>query len=313
MSMTEYRTASVNSEADIVSEIIGFADDNGWAVFPSDGVIGDNATCFVRIWDDAGGIRITGGRSYPGTGTSLGDQSPRYSRIYKGTIFGNQWIPQGTLHLFAHESPKAIFAILNYSSDCYQWLAFGNIEKYASFNGGEFYFGSVEQTADLQGVQNIGRTRDPGMLLAPYISANRNSPSRLYMDFGDPGAPAGNTAIWANTQDFDSPASTYPVSHTWGNRVDNGLLVNVIANSVNEWNSQTVLVPPFAFVSRPDGLFSVAGRAPGFRFMKSDNFNREEEFTVGEKSYKVFPWFQRTTDGTGTQTWATAMELPETP
>lgn len=313
MAMVEYRTVTVNSEADIIDEIMSFADDNGWDTYPGNGVIGrPDDDMFVRIWNMSDGIRIQGGRSYTGSGTSLGQQSNRYSMMTKSTILGNTWSPQGVLHLFAHEDPHAIYAIFNYSTDVYQWLCFGSIEKYGPFNGGQFYFGTAEQqnTVTTQAFSSDG-SRTPNtpsaMLIGAWYSSGGYGAFRMYADIDEGQFSAYNG--WANSLDFNT--ERWPHVYQVTQRSGYELMRPLHANSVNDWNAQTVFLPLWAFVRRPDVLHSLVGRVAGCRHLRAINFNREEEVTVGERTYKIFPWFQRRTDNTGMREWCTALEMPE--
>lgn len=314
MAMVEYRTVSVNSESDIISEIIGFADDNGWETFPGDGIIGHTADAvWVRIWDQSDGIRIKGGRSYGGSGTTLGDESGRYSKMTKTTTYGVAWSPQGVLHLFAHENPRAIFAVLNYATDAYQTLAFGMLEKYGQFDGGQWYFGTGEQSHNegvwSQGMEcNNGNT--PGAIaVSSWPGVGGFGTYRLYVDLGDP-SPSYNRWAHGNNWNWSNYPHVYMATSRGSER---DLMFTLANNTVNEWNAQTVFLPCWNFVRRPDELHSLVGRTPGVRVLRARNFNREEVVTVGEQSYKIFPVFQRRTDSSGAREWSHAFELPPEP
>lgn len=313
MGMIEYRTVSVNSEADIISEIIGFADDNGWETYPGDGIIGHTADAiWVRIWDQSDGIRIKGGRSYGGSGTTLGDESGRYSKMTKSAIYSVSWSPQGVLHLFAHESPRAIYAVLNYATDAYQMLAFGLLEKYGEFDGGQWYFGTAEQVHDSGSWGTgwaCGNRAPAGICYSHFAGVGTFGAYRLYADFGDP-SPSYNRWAHGNNWDWNNYPHVYMGTSRGGLR---DLMYTLSENTVNEWNAQTVFLPCWNFVRRPDELHSLVGRTPGVRAVKAENFNREEVVTVGEQSYKIFPVFQRRTDNTGSREWSHALEMPPEP
>ena len=309
MGMVEYRNVAINNQQDLLDEIFSFAADNGWDTWPSDGVIGrasDN--CFVRIWAESGDTRIIPGRGYPGSGTVLDEQAPHYSRILNNsTIWNVPFSYQGAVHLFAHEDPHCIYVIFNYSTDAYQWLCFGSLEKYVPFDGGAFAHGSFTINLHSSGA-NINETNVTtgqyvqALFVGARFSTISQGASRLYANLGD-----GEPTFWRNNSGW----SSFSPYCRWSWRSSPHLTGLVAGRSVNEWNAQTVFMPVWCYASRPDGFWSLLGHCPGIRHVNMANFSREQEITVGEKTYKMFPWFQRRTDGVGTGTWGSALEMPE--
>lgn len=310
MPMVDYQIVNVNSQSDIIGEIFSFASSNGWTV---DGdVVGDGADCWARIYQDGDDIAILGSRDQ-----GLSNTPPNHSIINARTMLGVPWSPQGVLHLFAHDNPKALWAIYNYSSDAYQWLSLGNIVKYGTVTGGTWSFATSKhfQSNDIEApprTDSITNNR-PGALLMSCdtagIQSNRPNGSWFYVETGDPGA--GDS--WCHSNMFSD--STYPRhghATTRGGDIGNWQLP-LFNRGPNAWNEQTVLLPLVVHVRRESGMVSIAGHAPGIRFCRLDNLSREEEITIGEMTYKVFPWFQRAEGANGSRMFGFAMELPELP
>ncbi|MFW6090090.1 MAG: hypothetical protein ACODAB_10075, partial [Gemmatimonadota bacterium] len=169
MPMVDYQTAAVTDVSGIITEIQQFAADNGWTV---DGdIIHDGVDCYNEIVSHEGGLRIRGGRGIDGG--ELTDASWRWSYWRDWELLGVQFDANGTLHLFAHDDPDAIFAILQYQGDCYHWLTFGNIVKQASFNGGTWFSATEGHDDDdpevnQDHVDSDGATAEhPGALMVP--------------------------------------------------------------------------------------------------------------------------------------------------
>lgn len=309
MGMAEYRTISVNSASDIIGAIMDIADDNGWDTYPGNGVIVRPADqCAIRIWEEGGDIRFRSGRGYSGSGTSLVEEAPHYSRILgQNTIYNIPFSYQGALHLFAHEDPHAIYCIFNYASDAYQWINFGVLDKYVTFDGGAFSGGTFTENLFSSGA-NVNTTNvttgqyTQALFVGARSATTSQGASRLYANLGD-----GEPTFWRNNSGWGafSPYCRW----SWGSSPH--LTGLVAGQSVNEWNAQTVFMPVWCYASRPDNFWSLLGHCPGIRHVNLANFVREQEITVGEKTYKLFPWFQRRTDGQGTGTWGSALEMPE--
>lgn len=242
------------------------------------------------------------------TALNNGVYTPNQCRI--GVLSSN--MTQGEIifpcqyEFFAFE--KEFYLVINYDTDCYQWLAFGRSNYDFSQSGGT----GMWLSASLG--QNITSNTKP-FAIGINIEGGAGNQSLISptLFWGSHGAYAN---IWR--QSF---IHTNLDNDGWlidgGSLSKNSLYEELLNKQPNQWNSDAILIIPTVLKSRGENKTSIVLQPEYCRFLRIDNYEPEQIIVLGHEKWKVFPFFRKNVqsrDGgyninhTGTFGWAIRYE-----
>lgn len=221
--------------------------------------------------------------------------------------------------LFTFSNPDVVLMVIRATATKYQWIMFGNIEKFGAWDGGEFVAAS-----------NCSHPTSSGgnYPSSPVFSVSGNSRGRSYAPFYNMATGYNQSmraqgvtnstvrivsGVAVSPNDWAYSAVTDPVAgdvRRWCGSA-NWLASPINERSPNRLNEVAVL-SPFWIATQRDTQpnYTVVGRAAHIRQMPIDNFNPEDVFTLGPDKWMVFPFFEKG-GVTGRYGWAiNANEVP---
>lgn len=283
-----YSTGFASSFADLRSALFSAVSASGWAV---SGNIISKGDCFFEITSQATGINI-----YGGTGASGGLLTGKST--YKCCLGGRFVTLPLSYEIFTSSNPSEVYLVINYNSDFYQQLSFGE----SSVGGNE---GAPWFTASLNGNYGLSGSELSGIFLNAYdnysqieafpvnytanavglfIRANwagENGSSFAYIK-------AGTTPGWYGYS--SGPASKYLV-------VGSASLVSgLLSCSPNMMNGSTTLLPIKSTVDMGSNGRATVVNLNRARLCRIDNVNPGQIITYGPDQWKVYPWLRKNAD-----------------
>jgi hypothetical protein len=284
-----YQTGTVTSTADLASVITNFAVANGWTL--SSGVL-NKGQAYIRLQVvSASELRIDAARN---GNFSAPDISPSYSRIFNTT-----WPSMATYHIVAFDNPDTVWCTINFDVIKFQHIGFGMIEKYGTWNGGQWFHAQhTSSTANSDVTSSINGNS------APYGSLNECAlfwGARMnYQDYSSVYFDNASSRIECDLRGFvwEPPPSMIGV-HIYMPQI----VGPIHKINPNQFNGQTVLTPFTPFLRGGDGYFMPLGRIGHLRFVKLINYDPGDVITIGSDKWKLFPWHVKDTanpDGIGT-------------
>lgn len=306
-----YSTGSATNVSDLLTKLEAFMGVNGWTTdsFATEGSgkrlhahkgsVYFNARAYVAETPDSAILPTfgspascsalafnissagTGGtRWFDKTGTPVGTSS-RYATAGLDGITGA--IP--AYHFFAHNSGDAILVVVEYASGSYQYLGFGTLNKYGTYTGGVYFFGSKGGvTNTVESVSNY----TPGIgFVSQYIRSIGYAPAYVT-------ASVDSETGWHWSRDYQrerDATKRYVLCNL--NR-----FVSTRWNQPNDLNGLAVLMPVEFLVERDTGLGSNAhlsplGELPETHYLVIKNLTPSQQITLGSDNYRVFPFFRK--------------------
>ena len=301
-----YQTGTASSFSDLVTTIQTFATGNGWTL--SGTVLYKSANAYTELSSDTTNLYILGGTGE--SGGSLTGASSEYARIGTAAEAIN-W--PANYYLFAHTSPDEIICIFNHDSVWFQWLAFGVVDKLGTWNGGNWFGATLQETAPLN---QQAFTATDGYSWQSGDPTAHTMPSWAPWWRTDGGYPTykANCQIYC---DLDANTWVSNTSNDPGAVYSAPLMSPLVARSKSTWNEQAVLVNPILAMDRPSGFKSVIAQLPHFRWLRIDNYAPGDIITIGSDEWMVFPFHKKDLDdtspysaNTGPYGWAIAYDGP---
>ena len=306
-----YQTGTSATCSDLLTSIVAFAAANGFTS-PGGGVLHDGTSGWrltAEYTDQR--LRLESSNSIDlSTGTCVND-----SNIFITTA---NW--PVTYHLFAGVAPLSLVCIVQYDTDYYQYMSFGNIVKYGSYVGGNY------------GCASLGRTYAAA---APIYEPT----STWHKGFSDKCIISYTTYVCAPFWGFAVSASGFPTSLPWTNigtafrlyQYSQGSHVHVeldgftwpgqdvttndltnsdklpcvlwqgrlASASPNDFNGRAVLTPHYLYMHRGSYYQSCIGRLPHIRMIRINNYSPGDIVTLGVDRWMVFPYLKKVVDHSG--------------
>ena len=282
-----YETGTTTSFDDLRTRILTFLQANGWTL---SGNVIHRGNVYAALRAYPADLLVDGGQGE--SGGELTSKTPYdFGRIL-AACYGTQVAFPSTYHLFVHTNPDMFLCVLNYATLNVQWLTFGELSKYGSWNGGQ-YFGASYCMSN--GNENNWQQRFHNHYCYDYNT--NNSVVR----------PLGIGYFWAAKHDDLEAYQTSnmnmvcDIDGSLGDWIDNRGLQpgpnfngsffsrDIVVNSPNNFNSQTALVPVHVYTSRPGAFCSLIGHTEHTRYCNMKHYNVGDILTLGADKWMVFP------------------------
>jgi len=278
-----YDTGTTTSHADLHSRINTFLTANGWT---QDGNVLYKGNVFAEVTDDTSYLQVKGGQGQ--SGGTLTTPCAAVSRI-STVCWGPDIVFPCTYHFFAHSSPDMFMCVLNHNTLYVQWMTFGELNKYGTWNGGQYY-GSSYNTGNLQNRflfynwesrfynTQAGQTTNVGIGLfwaAKYASNGGYGNMQMVCDI------EGALGDWIDNYGTLSA----------GNPAFNGSYYarDLVPYSPNTFNTQATLIPINIYVGRASAFNSIVGEPGHTRYVNIKHYNIGDIITLGAEKWMVFP------------------------
>lgn len=297
-----YYSGQASSYQDLLNVLVTACQQNGWMW--SDGVLSKN-DCFIKLeiiaTGSATGIKATGATGV--SGATLTNPAPTMPRMGNpGT--GNLINFPVFYHLFIFENE--VYLKVRFNTDTYYYLAFGKSNINLSTNGlwisatacGAGAYSSLGgiSISPITGGAGGGINPSP---VAPFWNAS--SPvvnwTNAVIAHGMEGA------IWSDTSaQADFVSSIAPFN----------------SRQPANWSNESILLPINVFIRRSSLKTSLACQFQHSRYLRIDNYEREQIIQLGNEKWMVFPFYRKNIiardggqqDHTGTFGWAIRYDGP---
>lgn len=264
-----YQTGLANDAADLQSTLETFCQTNGWTL--SGGVLSKGLSNIkLTAGDSNREIKIQGANS----ADFLSGVCAKFGRIWIDTAY---W--PATYHFFAHTGPDTVVCVVQYNTNYFEWLAFGDAIKHGDYTGGN-WFGAVRENFNYgvylkptESVINSSGGRSSGALFWNVTISGTYRSCFLHAEIDGytwPGDNGGTSTPWPSFPQYADPLHQ---------------------RTPNAWNSQPVLLPFWLFLKRPDTFVSLIAELGHIRALRVDNHNPGDLITLGSDQWMVFPWF----------------------
>lgn len=206
---------------------------------------------------------------YDGDGSTSNDTQEQYTRCR----LDGRVTPILSVHLFGNMAPTPyIYAAVELEPGFYRHLVLGHFELFGTQLGGTFF--DISSNYGTQYASYHGRHR------APFLYNTHTNNKYNYGGFDSQDAE-GNPD-WISF----GGSTGYSVGGCWGNEV-----YSFFVGSPIQFNSRTPLMTPLVWVSKNG--YRPIGTPPNFRYVSLAYYEAGDEFTVGDDTWKVFPWARR--------------------
>lgn len=284
-----YQTGTFTSASDLRTTLTTFCTTNGWT---NSGNLLHKGNSYVELQDDVEGLRVKAG-----LGKDVSDLLTTPSNYYRGIRTGiwagaTMSFP-ATYHLIYLTNPDCVFLVVNYNVDRWQHLAFGEVRKFGVYNGGQFASGSnfsfLSSDSTNTGVSTNGSVNSTGVPRSSGVGF-------MLSGSGNPASPnpEGSSDMYC---DLDSqgwringvtPGSYFQLERFYGSGHHAQFL-----NTLNTWNSQTMLCPVYVQTNRNGNFTSFVGDIPHVRYIRVDNLGDGDIISVGGQQWITFPHMKK--------------------
>lgn len=309
-----YVTGTANSYAALQTALQNACTANGWTL--SNGILSKGScyvkpsVAFARPSSQMPSLIIQGGTGQ--SGSTLNGACPLRSRL--GAFSANSasdLVFPVTYHVFVLTSPDEVYMVVNYSTDSYQWIAFGcspaaGITGTGNWTGGTF--GLLAADATTNNLENRWQDGTQHWITPEYCGAANGDATGASLFGVEVSRTFGSSFGYPNNNcHFHSGIAT---NSGWAIATDAPTgwppLGDITKRLPSAWNSQAVLQK--IYVTTYAGyMVSVVGDIQHSRYLKIDNFAPGDIVTLGSDKWKVFPWYKKgtasNTGGYANHTW----------
>lgn len=270
-----------------------------------------------------GGTGFDNGQSWeeqPGAWATSRERAMYIGTTQLTTALADVHVPQWPVpyRIFTFTDPDMVLCIARTGATQYQWIMFGQIEKFGTWTGGTFIgaTNSEKQATSTNGsfanlpifsVGGSSRTRSYAPFHNMETSFNRSltadnvTNSCLLMDV------LGEGSTWTT----NGPENPFNTSEFFRRGYANALTNPINNRSPNTFNQVGVMTPLWIYTQRDaEPNYAVVGRLPHVRQIPLQNFDPEDIFELGADRWIVFPYFER---GGTTGLWGWAIDANEVP
>lgn len=264
-------SGSAASFSDLLSALQSACTANGWTL---NGNVLSKGVCFAEVTsvtDNFPYLRVRCGTGQSGgvlSGASDVDSS-QIGLVHSGNPFA---FP---MNYFIHvmDDPIEVYFIVNYGSDRYQILAFGNAPG-MSAGSGNWYTGTQQKYNQATVYFNTDTSGgDPKSYLSGGLFMGRLS-----------GLGQGNVTGGVHSG-LETP--------TWKIEGSARDWAGLIGRSPNTWNQESILIPIRVYAARASGFVSPVMECAHARFVSLANLNNQQVITLGTDRWRIYPWWSR--------------------
>lgn len=289
-----FQTGTATSFINLLDTVRLFAVANGWtennwAAVGSDQWLNlQKGTIYANMLAQSSQIMLKGALGFDG-GAAWSAQPSTHSptpRIRDGWYGSITW--PATYWIFLHTSPDDIVVVLRYQPTRFLYFTVGQLLKYGTYIGGEYFAASSETTtigilAEYSSQFPVNATNFAGLFYRRNtgIINNQSSPDVLHAEidsltWGGPATFGGSTPT--GTQFLASASEhTFPLQN----------------RGINAFNGLMTLLPIEVFARRPDNHFSPLGRVEHMRYANVLNHNAADIIDIGGQKWMLFPWTEK--------------------
>lgn len=264
-----------------------------------------------RYYSEIRGIGLNGSTGYDAG--EKWDEQPGYP-VNKGTSESMgaciTEVPIGeTYNYYIFQYTDSCVVVVQIGDNRFMYLAFGLLTKSGVYTGGQFYAGSIQSYRPSDwywyGYQAEATNRRSwrSAFLANLLDdagLTENSTFAVYLD-------VDGSASWKHNGQEGSDDVSYTINLQTGVQapytcIDDarGISYQRLAISFNEFiynrspnhfNGVSILAPAYIFVRRTTKRYTYIGRPEGIRVINRILYNPEDEFSIGDDTWKIFPAF----------------------
>jgi hypothetical protein len=194
--------------------------------------------------------------------------------------------------------------VLNYNVNQFQYLAFGDVTKFGTWTGGNWFSATMSSQSTvlpsmLAGNPELVVDTVIGNQTTEFSYTGRASGGLFVMNDGSVGGAGSSlihteidAAMWLSTYRGDLP------------RCETSSVIGPLISRIpNAWNSQAVLLPCHLLITRASNKRSVIGEIGHVRHLRVDNYNPGDIITIGSDRWKVFPWIKKDSSNRNGYRW----------
>lgn len=294
-----FQTGTATSFVNLLDTLRLFATGNGWTEnsWVSPALSLQKGTIYANLNATSTELQMKGSLGYSGAAAWNAQPSthapvPRIRDGWYGTV---TW--PAIYWLFSHASPDDIVVVLRYQPTRFLYFTFGQLLKYGTYPGGEYYAASSESTTS--GNEDTGQRAAQVPFLTSSDLANFAGLfwRRTYVNSLSVGIP---DLIHA---EIDSNTWGGPVSHQSSAAIIPGRIQFLASSSdhtyplqnrlVSAFNGLATLQPIEVFALRPDAHYSPLGRVEHLRYANVINHNPADIIDIGGQKWMLFPWTEK--------------------
>lgn len=279
-------TGTAANVAALIAAINNACTLNGWTL---SGAVLHKGDVYARLQDVGGEITVLGGTGVDGSNNLTG-AGPAYFRIGGLTAPANVTFPL-TYFIHVNASPDEVYCVVNYSTNYYQFIAFGQ-SSIALPGTGAWYAGSIGQNSVYLNSVSISQTgggsgsgtgHSSGAFAWHTLAQDGSGTSPGAYNFSiNHGLFAGDWSSVATRGDIEGGmANAFPA------------VSNLVSISPNAWNGESVLTQIPVVIKRPSTFYSLVCQPKHSRYVRLDNLDPEQILTIGPDQWKVYPFLSK--------------------
>lgn len=263
------------------TNILTACTDNGWTL---SGDVLWKGNCYIRCQVVSGYIQWLGGTGKDGSNALTGS-APRVVR--NGSLQSDALTFPCSYQVFISTNPDEVVAVINYSTDFYQYVMFGLSDVPALPGVGVYVCATLNQAVTTGNFSVTAGGTDLGSYgdlqgTAPFQITVVGSSTNTQNSFIHHGLDGGG---WSRD---GAVGSGIPM--TFG---PNNPLLSILPSA---WNDETVLLPFPVYVSRSTGnKISLVADLKHIRHCRIDYHDPGDVITLGTDKWKLFPWYKKNT------------------
>lgn len=292
-----YVTGSAASFADLKTAIENACVANSWVL--SSGVLSKDG-CYVQLTATAGELVLKGANGQSGsTLTDVPNATYKQVQLVSPTADPISFPINYEVHLFA--APNEVYCVVNYNSNFYQQLSFGQSDVAGIGGSGNWFTGAFPgnaTAANTPGQQCYSSVVETTWGTVSFTVAN------AWGLFTDTGPSFVSSFIHCGLDSVEWLDTISPTTST-GARQGPDYCASLINSLPNAANQSTVLVPIKCIKPRTSGGRTIVANLNNARYTRIDNLVPGEIITFGSDQWKIYPMLRKDSAVRNGVPWAT--------
>ncbi|QDH70841.1 hypothetical protein [Marilutibacter alkalisoli] len=320
-----YVSGSANSFADLLTALRNACTTNGWTL---SGTVLHKGTCYVDVLRETAPFNLAPADSHlsvrAGNGidgsNNLTDPAPR--RAWLGLLRAvapdntfPDWSWPVTYHIHVLTDPDEVWLWVNYNTDFWQWLAFGQSPAGGNAGTGNWHAASIcergpssgsnttrinQCRVGADGVADRGGGNEAQFCPQPFFLFHTSASTYSHPNYAIHGALDDSTGapIWSSG---DRHFADGGVGGGYSPHTVNAsrALVPLYSRSPNQWNSEAPLLPVQVIQTRLSNKVSLIGEFRHSRLTRNKFITPGQVVPLGADEWKVYPVYRRNAAVTG--------------